>query len=76
MEIGVFFKTYETGDLRDTYRCMTGQGIYHTQFNLANAGLATLPFSAGQQENRTFLWCHCVPVQRIQKVNGNGMTIT
>lgn len=43
MEIGVFSKTYETSDLRDTYRRMTGQGIYHTQFNLANAGLATLP---------------------------------
>lgn len=43
MEIGVFSKTYETRDLRDTYRRMTGQGIYHTQFNLANAGLATLP---------------------------------
>lgn len=43
MEIGVFSKTYETSDLRDTYRRMTGQGIYHTQFNLANAGLVTLP---------------------------------
>lgn len=43
MEIGVFSKTFETSDLRDTYRRMTGQGIYHTQFNLANAGLVTLP---------------------------------
>lgn len=43
MEIGVFSRTYEIGDLRETYRRMTGHGIFRTQFNLSNAGLPTLP---------------------------------
>lgn len=41
--IGIFSRTYETGDLRDTYRRMTGHGICCTQFNLSNAGLPSLP---------------------------------
>lgn len=43
MEIGVFSRTYETGDLEETYRRMKGHGICVTQFNLSNAGLPTLP---------------------------------
>ncbi len=43
MEIGVFSKTYETGDLSETFRRMRAHGIVHTQFNLSNAGLPTLP---------------------------------
>lgn len=43
MKPGIFSKTYEVSDLEETYRRMTAQGIYHTQFNLSNAGLASLP---------------------------------
>ncbi len=47
MEIGVFSRTYRMGDLRETFRRMTGQGIHRTQLNLSNAGLPTLPESIG-----------------------------
>lgn len=50
MEIGVFSRTYETGDLRETCECMTKQGIYHTQFNLSNAGLPVLPEDIREEE--------------------------
>ena len=43
MEIGVFSRTYETGDLRDTFQRMRRDGIRHTQFNFSNAGLPTRP---------------------------------
>jgi sugar phosphate isomerase/epimerase len=43
MEIGIFSRTYEVGDLVDTYQRMTAHNIHHTQFNLSNAGLPTLP---------------------------------
>lgn len=43
MEIGVFSKTYQTADLEETCRRMKAHGIRHTQLNLANAGLDTLP---------------------------------
>lgn len=43
MEIGIFSRTYETGNLDETYQKMTGHGIYHTQFNFSNVGIATLP---------------------------------
>lgn len=43
MQIGVFSRTYEVSDLRETYRRMLAHGITHTQFNLSNAGLPTLP---------------------------------
>lgn len=43
MEIGVFSRTYETGDLRDTFTRMRRDGMTHTQFNFSNAGLPTLP---------------------------------
>ena len=42
-EIGIFSRTYEIGDLEETYRRMTANGITHTQFNLSNAGLPSLP---------------------------------
>ena len=42
-EIGIFSRTYEIGDPEETYRRMTANGITHTQFNLSNAGLPSLP---------------------------------
>jgi len=52
MEIGIFSRTYETGDLRETYRLMTGHGIFHTQFNLSNAGLPILPEDIREEDIR------------------------
>ena len=43
MEIGIFSRTYEVKDVRETFRRMKNHGIFHTQFNLANAGLDTFP---------------------------------
>lgn len=43
MEIGIFSRTYENCELEETFRRMNAQGIYHTQFNLSNAGMNTLP---------------------------------
>ena len=43
MELGVFSRTYEVGDLNETYRRMTAHGLHHTQFNLSNVGLPSLP---------------------------------
>ena len=43
IELGIFSRTYEVSDLRETYERMTKHGIYHTQFNLFNVGVATLP---------------------------------
>lgn len=43
MEIGVFSRTYLCADLEQTYRRMRKDGIRHTQLNLSNAGLPTLP---------------------------------
>ncbi|NLL75697.1 MAG: sugar phosphate isomerase/epimerase [Clostridiales bacterium] len=43
MELGIFSRTYETNDLEETYRRMKAHGIVHTQFNLLNAGMPTLP---------------------------------
>lgn len=43
MEIGIFSRTYETKDLEETCCRMRDDGIRHTQFNLSNAGLPTLP---------------------------------
>ena len=43
MEIGIFSRTFETRDLSETCRDMKAAGIRHTQFNLSNAGLPTLP---------------------------------
>lgn len=43
MEIGVFSRTYETTDLRETFERMRRDGLRHTQFNFANAGIETLP---------------------------------
>lgn len=42
-ELGIFSRTYEITDLEETFRRMSAHGIYHTQFNLSNAGLPTLP---------------------------------
>lgn len=49
MKIGIFSRTYETGDLQETCRRMTADGIFHSQFNFQNAGLTPLPeaFPAG-----------------------------
>lgn len=43
MELGIFSRTYETGDLEETCRRMAAHGLLHAQFNFSNAGLATLP---------------------------------
>lgn len=43
MEIGVFSRTYLCADLAQTYQKMRRDGITHTQLNLSNAGLPTLP---------------------------------
>ncbi len=43
MEIGIFSRTFEVSDLEETYKRMIKQGITHTQFNLSNAGISTLP---------------------------------
>lgn len=42
-ELGIFSRTYETRNLEETYRRMAKHGLSHTQFNLSNAGLDTLP---------------------------------
>lgn len=43
MEIGIFSRTFETSDLEETYKKMIKHDINHTQFNLSNAGMPTLP---------------------------------
>lgn len=50
MELGIFSRTYEVSDLKETYERMTRSGIYHTQFNLSNAGIETLPESVTQEK--------------------------
>ena len=50
MEVGIFSRTYETGDLQDTFRRMTTQGMTHTQFNLSNAGLPTMPEKIAEED--------------------------
>ena len=44
MQIGIFSKTFE-GDIENVFQKMSDLGIYHTQFNLASAGMETLPDS-------------------------------
>lgn len=48
-ELGIFSRTYEVKKLEETCRRMTEQGLFHTQFNLSNAGLDTLPAYAGEE---------------------------
>ena len=43
MNIGIFSKTYENCNLEETFRKLAEDGIYHTQFNFASAGLSPLP---------------------------------
>lgn len=43
MEIGIFSRIYEIRDLEETYIRMTEHDIYHTQFNLTNAGMPSFP---------------------------------
>lgn len=66
-EIGIFSRTYEIGDLEETYRRMTANGITHTQFNLSNAGLPSLPEHDAETklersvhllQNITSVWMH------------------
>ena len=40
---GIFTRTYNTKDIRSTFRRMTGDGILHCNLNFANAGLTPLP---------------------------------
>ena len=48
-ELGIFSRTYEVKDLEETCRRMRVQGLFHTQFNLSNAGLDTLPEHADEE---------------------------
>lgn len=43
MNIGIFSKTYENCTLEETFQKLSKDGIYHTQFNFASAGLSPLP---------------------------------
>lgn len=43
LSVGIFSRTYEAADLKLTYNRMKKHGICHTQFNLSNAGLPSLP---------------------------------
>lgn len=48
-ELGIFSRTYENANLEETFQRMTAHGIYHTQFNLSNAGLPTLPEAVSEE---------------------------
>ncbi len=50
MKLGIFSRTYEISDLEETYKRMTAEGIYHTQFNFSNAGIPTLPESISDKD--------------------------
>lgn len=50
MELGIFSRTYETSDLEDTYKRMSANGIFHTQFNFSNAGIPTLPENVSDED--------------------------
>lgn len=43
MELGIFSRTYETDSIEETCLRMKAGGLTHTQFNLMNAGIPTLP---------------------------------
>ncbi len=43
MDIGIFSRTYQITELEHTYQRMKADNICHTQLNLSNAGLDTLP---------------------------------
>lgn len=50
MQTGIFSRTYEVADLRETFSRMQAHGIFHTQFNLSNAGLPSLPEEISPQK--------------------------
>lgn len=43
VELGIFSRTYELTDPDETFRRMSGHGIFRTQLNLRNAGLPEYP---------------------------------
>ncbi len=43
MELGIFSRTYETDNIEETCMRMKAERLVHTQFNLLNAGMPTLP---------------------------------
>ena len=43
MEIGIFSRTYDTTTAEETFRCLAGDGIFHTQFNFQNCSLSPTP---------------------------------
>ncbi len=49
MEIGIFSKTYDTKTAEETFRCLAGDGIFHTQFNFQSCGLAPTPEEVPEQ---------------------------
>lgn len=50
MELGIFSRTYEVHDVKETYDRMEAHGFRVTQFNLSSAGLPTLPEKIDEQE--------------------------
>lgn len=55
MKLGIFSRTYEISNLRETYERMTAHGIFHTQFNFSNAGIDTLPELVTQEKTEEIL---------------------
>lgn len=49
MNIGIFSKTYENCTLEETFQKLNKDGIYHTQFNFASAGLSPLPTTISEE---------------------------
>lgn len=49
MERAIFSRTYHTTDLAETCGLIHADGMRHTQFNLANAGMKTLPDEFDEQ---------------------------
>ncbi len=49
MELSIFSRTYHTTDLAETCGLIHADGMRHTQFNLANAGMKTLPDEFDEQ---------------------------
>ena len=49
MNIGIFSKTYEHVSLEETFQLLAQDGIFHTQFNFASAGLSPLPSTISEE---------------------------
>ena len=63
MKIGIFSKTYENVSLEETFQLLAKDGIYHTQFNFASAGLSPLPNTISEEiieQIRTLSKCYSI----------------